>query len=423
MDTSSQYNQLLCEGILFAEQQNFENAFVQFDKANQLFNNKLEPYFYKACLQINMFRKMHPQSDSKKLNKTLNSAYKDMEKALKLNESCSNLLYFMALVLYCIGKLKDSLKTIEKAIEKAEENYAKYYYLRGLVQFAIKNYQNAISDFTITINLDKNFYNAYLERGKCYFSYGDIKLAFLDIQKYISIMPNDPNIHLWAGNLLFNTGAFEDAAKAYSNSETIKKSENLLLLRTKCYIALKELNSGLTDLNRLVEISSNPNLAIFDRECLLSLKIATTAKNNEDLDATNLNQAAQKLAKLSNFRSCGNIFSYHDYYFYKAIIHYYSHEYSEALSNMDLAWDYKEKSRKEITVNTITGKTINSDDPEAENMIKVLEEFCSDNENNDSMIEDSSNVSFTSHEYLYNRSLILLMVIFYINLLNKFIFS
>ena len=60
-------------------------------------------------------------------------------------------------------------------------------------------------------------------------------------------MPNDPNIHLWAGNLLFNAGAFGDAAKAYSTSETIKKSENLLLLRTKCSIALKELNSGLTD--------------------------------------------------------------------------------------------------------------------------------------------------------------------------------
>ena len=50
-----------------------------------------------------------------------------MEKALELNENCSNLLYFTGLVLYCLGRLKDSLKTIEKAIEKAEENYAKYY--------------------------------------------------------------------------------------------------------------------------------------------------------------------------------------------------------------------------------------------------------------------------------------------------------
>ena len=49
-----------------------------------------------------------------------------METAIELNESYSNLLYFMALVLYCLGRLNDSLKTIEKAMEKAEKNYAKY---------------------------------------------------------------------------------------------------------------------------------------------------------------------------------------------------------------------------------------------------------------------------------------------------------
>ena len=96
------------------------------------------------------------------------------------------------------------------------------------------------------------------------------------------------------------------------------------------------------------------------------------------MDANNLNQAAQKLAKLSNFRLCGKIFKNHDYYFYKSAINYFSQEYSEVLSNIDLAWDYKEKLRKEIIVYTNTGKTINSDDPEAENMIKVLEEFCSE---------------------------------------------
>ena len=400
----------MCEGILFAEQENFENALAQFEKANQIFSNKMEPYFYKACLQILMFRKIHKKSDHKKLNQALSSAYKEMEKAIECNDSCSNLLYYTALVLYSIGKLKDSLKIIEKAIEKAEENYAKYYHLRGLVQFAINNYQNAISDFTIAINLDKNFCSAYLERGKCYFSYGDIKLAFLDIQKYISIMPNDPNIHLWAGNLLFNTGAFEDAAKAYTNSETIQKSENLLLLRARCYIALKELNPALNDLNRLIEISSNPNLAAFDRECLLSLKIATTTKSNGELEIANINQAAQKFDKLSNLRICGNIFKFHDYYFYKSIIHYYSQEYSEALSNLDLAWKCKEKLRKEA-INQ-NDKMTNSDDPENENTIKILEEFCSDNNNDDLLVEDSTNASFTSHEYLYNRSIMLLMVFF-----------
>lgn len=55
-------------------------------------------------------------------------------------------------------------------------------------------------------------------------------------------------MHLWAGNLLFNIGAVEDAVKAYSHIENINNNSDLLLLRCKCYIYLKELNSGLNDM-------------------------------------------------------------------------------------------------------------------------------------------------------------------------------
>jgi hypothetical protein len=39
---------------------------------------------------------------------------------------------------------------------------------------------------------------------------------------------------MWAGNLLFNSGAHDDAIKAYSHSDAVHKDENLLFLRAKC---------------------------------------------------------------------------------------------------------------------------------------------------------------------------------------------
>ena len=62
-------------------------------------------------------------------------------------------------------------------------------------------------------------------------------------------------MHLWAGNLLFNIGAVEDAVKAYSHIENLNNNPDFLLLRCKCYIYLKELNSGLNDMQKIIDLS------------------------------------------------------------------------------------------------------------------------------------------------------------------------
>jgi tetratricopeptide (TPR) repeat protein len=100
----------------------------------------------------------------------------------------------------------------------------------------------------------------------------------MDLQKYISFKPSDPDIHLWAGNLLFNIGAFEDAVKAYSHANNINKNEKILLIRAKCYMILKELNSALSDMSRIIEIT-NDKMVIFDRDSLTALKSASMSSS------------------------------------------------------------------------------------------------------------------------------------------------
>ena len=59
-------------------------------------------------------------------------------------------------------------------------------------------------------------------------------------------------IHIWAGNLLFNTGAFNDAVSAYSNTDDINENVKTLILRAKCYMLIKELNQALEDFQQIV---------------------------------------------------------------------------------------------------------------------------------------------------------------------------
>jgi tetratricopeptide (TPR) repeat protein len=81
-------------------------------------------------------------------------------------------------------------------------------------------------------------------------------------------------VHIYAGNLLMTTGSYEDATKAFTNADNIHKSPLALYQRSRCHVALNNMNEALKDLNKVIEASPNDKVAIADRECLTSLRIA-----------------------------------------------------------------------------------------------------------------------------------------------------
>lgn len=83
-------------------------------------------------------------------------------------------------------------------------------------------------------------------------------------------------VHIYAGNLLMTTGSYEDATKAFTNADNIHKSPLALYQRSRCNVALNNMNEALKDLNKVIEISPNDKVAIADKDCLTALKLAST---------------------------------------------------------------------------------------------------------------------------------------------------
>lgn len=50
---------------------------------------------------------------------------------------------------------------------------------------------------------------------------GNPNEAFLDLQKYITLKPEDPMIHKYAGFLLFQNCAYEDCLSAFSHGSEL----------------------------------------------------------------------------------------------------------------------------------------------------------------------------------------------------------
>lgn len=64
----------------------------------------------------------------------------------------------------------------------------------------------------------------------------------MDLQEYISLSPEDAEIHKYAGHLLFENGAFEDAIQAYENGDISVDISNfdVFLTRSKTYFLLSD---------------------------------------------------------------------------------------------------------------------------------------------------------------------------------------
>ena len=70
--------------------------------------------------------------------------------------------------------------------------------------------------------------------------------------------PSSPDIHIWAGHLLFYIKAYEDANKAYSNINNVNKNFEVLLYKVKCSLIVKDVLNALANLKLMLEIKKDP---------------------------------------------------------------------------------------------------------------------------------------------------------------------
>lgn len=101
-------------------------------------------------------------------------------------------MYFRGVLNFALHYFFDAITDFETVIEKSEETSAKFYLARGRCYACLSMFKEAITDLSIAINLNKDLldvgflfifkiiFQAYLNRGKCAYLIGDTGLAFMD---------------------------------------------------------------------------------------------------------------------------------------------------------------------------------------------------------------------------------------------------
>ena len=124
---------------------------------------------------------------------------KDVNIALKLNPKSANAYYVRGEAHQALSSKEDfgptefrtkAINDFTKCLELGGPR-ADAYYWRGVVRRETRDYDGAIGDLTIAINMRPDECFAYFERALCYFNKKDTKSAYPDFKKASELNPEN----------------------------------------------------------------------------------------------------------------------------------------------------------------------------------------------------------------------------------------
>jgi tetratricopeptide (TPR) repeat protein len=251
-------------------------------------------------------------------------------------ENNPSLFMIRGLLHYALADPDAAFNDLEKYLNESTKPSPLALYLIGIIFAETGRLTEAIAEFRKVIEQDKDHHipEALLNMAKCMLLTGEVNTGFNNLQSYMSFRPSSPEIHVWAGHLLFFIGAYEDAAKAYSNINNVSKNFEVLLFKAKCYLTCKDVLNTLANLKLMLDIRQDPQVQ-FDYQLLDCLRECSDEAMTDYEGVRN----KMKMVKRSTDNKFGSIFSEFDYQFYKAAMYFYDRKYAEASKNFKRAMD------------------------------------------------------------------------------------
>jgi len=121
-------------------------------------------------------------------------------------------------MLYQLHEYQEALETFNQALLLAKKPSDRLYNFLGYIKMELQDFQNAIADFTKSLEINPNAGGSLLGRGQCKKKLGDNNGALEDFTQVIKLFPGHPYGYAERGavKVLLNdtAGALEDYKKA-----------------------------------------------------------------------------------------------------------------------------------------------------------------------------------------------------------------
>ncbi|MGM0408827.1 MAG: tetratricopeptide repeat protein [Bacteroidota bacterium] len=202
------------------------------------------------------------------------AAFEKFEDALNSLPTYAPALDGKARVLILQENYKQAEKTIDKAIEY-NSDYAPFYLTRGKAYFHRGKYKDALKDFNIGMDLIPGQDNKQLEsefyvnRGATHQKLLNFDQALEDYSKTIQINPDNPNVYLYRGSLYYQNSDFNEAIDDFSKVINIDPQNPYAFYnRGMVYLKLQEDDKSCDDFHRACELGNTNACKMVVSRCI-----------------------------------------------------------------------------------------------------------------------------------------------------------
>ena len=181
-----------------------------------------------------------------------NKPLKLMVIALLILTSCYAMLTYRRNLIW-----QDELTLWNDVVHKSPQK-ARPYYNRGNVYKDQGNMQQAIFDYSKTIEINPKDAAAYNNRGNAYYQQGNFIQAISDYSQAIIINPKDAVVYFNRGNAYNNQGNMQQAFSVYTKAIAINPNfAHPYNNRGNLYIDQGNMQQAFSDFNKAIAINSN----------------------------------------------------------------------------------------------------------------------------------------------------------------------
>ncbi len=172
-------------------------------------------------------------------NKQEEKVFREVSKALLLNENLSQSHYFKGILLGKSENYPGADQSFTKAIEN-KPDYWEAYYNRGLTQIKLKDWTKALSDFQKTSQINPEYPLAYFYSGEVYLTLAQTQKAIENYNKALQYQPDLAEAYQQRGKIYDNQQnyqkAYDDYQQAYKWGRDLRISLSPLIEKTASLI-------------------------------------------------------------------------------------------------------------------------------------------------------------------------------------------
>ena len=143
---------------------------------------------------------------------------------------------------------------------------AKYYMDKGIEATEKKDYDLAISNYTLAISLDVGLAEAYNKRGLAYRYKEEYVKAVMDYNKAIELDPAYAEAYINRGNVYYKKSSYALAIKDFSEAISLSPASiSPYFNRASIYWNLQRYDSAIVDFSSVIALSPNYSTAYYNR--------------------------------------------------------------------------------------------------------------------------------------------------------------